>query len=231
MKYKDIKRLYVICNDCNREVYLSEIFSPFLSMCCPEEMKVVPVFDDKNVGKITENESVNQKRMKTIYAVKKNGKYIVPDFIFVPLNYSFANPIKPYLMVETKLPIFPVYKMANIGNYYCPLENIILKKSSELLPEINACNNVIFIGGITWMFLEHKNNKIIENSTYKTIKFVNQHEYHNKKDTCVRITEKHNQENIETELNEWIQLQTRIKKCLQIYTLNIQKIKNNIDIL
>lgn len=37
--------------------------------------------------------------------VPKDDEYVVPDYIFVHKDYSFSNPIKPLLMVETKNPV------------------------------------------------------------------------------------------------------------------------------
>lgn len=35
----------------------------------------------------------------------KDDEYVVPDYIFVHKDYSFSNPIKSLLMVETKNPV------------------------------------------------------------------------------------------------------------------------------
>ncbi|MGF0017375.1 hypothetical protein [Sporofaciens sp. SGI.106] len=225
-----IKRLFEICNDCNREVYLSEILLPLLSMCCPKGIKVVPVFDDRKVGKNTEEDTDSKRRMSIICAHYGTDSYVVPDFIFVPLEYSFINPCKPYLMVETKLPSFPKYKRDLKKLYNCPLEDTVNKfKDSELLPEINACdcNLVLYTDGITWMFLEHSQNEI--KNKYDTIKFVNQYEYHAKRHTGRRIDTKRVYKQIdlsfwdpslktceiETQPDEWNQLKEQITKILK----------------
>lgn len=222
-----IKRLHEIYRDCRQEVYFSEIFLPLLTMCCPEGMKVVPIFDDRRVGPLAD-ESAVQNRMHMICAPKgDNGEYVVPDYIFVPNTYSFDNPCKPYLMVETKLPNFPKYKRANEGEiYYCPLENTIEMHSSQLLCEINACQSVIYTDSITWMFLEEVNGKITEKKN-TTIKLVNQEDKSLYRGHLV--TEKNNivtidlsfidpsLENFDTVTvpTEWEELQTQIKELLE----------------
>lgn len=216
-----LKRLFEICKDCNREVYLSEIFMPLLSMCCPENMKVVPVFDDRNSGKKTENETNFTKRMKLICATTPTDAYVVPDFIFVPLDYSFDNPCKPYLMVETKLPLFPQYKRASKGLYYCPLEKTINTfKDIELIHEINACGCVIYTDGITWMILENNQGKLSNKKNYDPVKFVNEYEYHSKRDVGLRITIKDS-----AEQDEWNKLKNQILKLLKEIS-NEQTISN-----
>ena len=108
--------------------------------------------------------------MKIICAEKNKGEYVVPDYIYVSLDYSFNNPKKPYLMIETKNPIL-------INYYYRDLKDFISNNYDELKAEIEACGYVIFTDGITWMFLKLNNDgKIIESEDYKTIRLVNKFE-------------------------------------------------------
>lgn len=69
-------------------------------MCCSEKLKIVPIYDDRSCGPRTENQTESKKRMHTICASEGDDKYVVPK------DYSFSNPIKPLLMVETKNPVF-----------------------------------------------------------------------------------------------------------------------------
>lgn len=164
-----IQRLFELYTDCNREEYYAEVFVPFFRMCCPDSSKIIPMYDDRKSGKKTDIETNATKRMKTICAVKKNGKYVVPDFIYVPNEYSYANPCKPYVMIETKSPVF-----LKDGKYYRPLDCWIDKETiPEITAEINACGTLIFTDGITWKFLSlNKNKKIIENPEYKQIELI-----------------------------------------------------------
>ena len=128
-----MNRLFEIINDCNHENYLGEVIIPFLRSCCIEETKIVPVYDDRASGPKTDNETEIKKRMKTICAPKEDGGYAVPDYIFVPKEYSFGNPKTPYLMVETKKPI-----LWKNGIYYVDLKNQIAlayEGESQLLDE------------------------------------------------------------------------------------------------
>lgn len=137
-----------------REQYFDEIFRPLLKMCCPEGVNVIPVFDDRNVGRQTDAEGSNKKRVEAIsasYFKNKKKKYAVPDYVFVNSEYTFDNPVKPYLMVETKVPDL-IYK--NSDWFYKDLKHQIKYNDFQLQAEISACGCVIFTDGITWSFLE-----------------------------------------------------------------------------
>lgn len=112
--------------------------------------------------------------MKIICALKEDGGYVVPDYIFVEQDYSYDNPKNPVLMVETKKPI-----VIN-GERYRKLEESLEKYKSELYEEIKACGCVIYTDGITWMFLEIEDDKIIESKKFETVCLVNLHEKINK---------------------------------------------------
>lgn len=169
-----IKRLLEIQKDCNREQYLAEVIIPVLRLCCLDGIKIIPIYDDRATGRKTEKETICKQRMNTICARKENGGYVVPDYIFVEKDYSFDKPKKPLLMVETKNPI-----IIN-SEKYRKLEESIPKYKNELSEEIKACGCVIYTDGITWMFLEIENDKIIESKNYKTVRLINLHERTNK---------------------------------------------------
>lgn len=214
-----MKRLFELHIECRHESYLSEIFMPFFQMCSTENMKIVPVFDDRQCGPRTENETASKKRMETISARKAEGGYIVPDYIYVPLDYSFDEPKKPYLMIETKNPVL----VKKEDWYYRDLSDFIEENYNELKTEIRACGYVIFTDGITWMFLEMKNDKIMESEKYKTIRLVSTSEpYYKTKRISVR------EGTIKVDLNfmgagvfyveakpaQWNELKQRIRKLL-----------------
>lgn len=165
-----INRLFEIIYECNHENYMGEVIIPLLRSCCIENTKIVPVYDDRATGPKTENETEIKKRMKTICAPKENGEYAVPDYIFVPKEYSFWKPMKPYLMVEAKKPT-----LLKDGIYYRDLKDQLLENKQQLEAEIQAFGRgyVVFTDGITWMFLKIENNEIIESKDYKTIRLVN----------------------------------------------------------
>lgn len=156
-----ITRLIEIHRECNHEHYLSEVFIPFFQMCCSEKLKIVPIYDDRSCGPRTENQTESKKRMHTICAPKDDDEYVVPDYIFIHKDYSFSNPIKPLLMVETKNPV-----IIKDETFYQKLSDFVDANKSELLAEIRACKYVIFTDGITWMFLEERDGEIKEKSIY-----------------------------------------------------------------
>ncbi len=160
--------------------------------------------------------------MTTICAKKNDDEYVVPDYIFVPSEYSFKNPINPYLMVETKKPI-----ILKDGVHYAALENFIAANKAELSSEINAFNRgyVLFTDGITWMFLMmNDNNEIVESPEYETVCLVDKFESYYKTN---KIKVKHQSKQIdlsymgldkfsvETDPEEWNKLKTQIRKLLE----------------
>lgn len=226
-KYMD--RLYEIYQDCNQEAYYSEIFMPFLRMCCTKNTKVIPVYNDRNSGPKSNNPSSNKERMRKICALNENGGYVVPDFIFVPKEYSFRKPCKPYLMVETKSPTF-----LEEVSYYKKLEDSIKDNKDELIAEIKSCGCVIFTDGITWMFLfldEH--NEIEERTEFEAIRLVELHEKYYKtrrserkvdiKQIDLSIINSSGIVDIEGEPDDWSKLKTTIKTLVekQISNFNI----------
>lgn len=210
-----INRLLEIVRDCNREEYLSEVFMPFLRMCCPEKTKVIPVFDDRRPGSQNNIETEFKKRMNLICAQNEDESYTVPDYIFVPHDYTFYNPKRPFFMVETKLP-----KMLKEGKCYLPLEKTLNLNKTQLRAEIKSCGKVIYTDGFTWMFLAlDDNNQIIHLKGYKTIclkllknKYYSTFEAENKIDIKrVDLTELGLEEfEISTEPTEWLDLKKSI---------------------
>lgn len=217
---KFIERLFELDVECNHENYLSEIFIPFFRMCSPDNAKIIPVYDDRSCGPRTDNETEYKKRMKTICAVREDGTYVVPDYIYVPKIYSFLNPCKPYLMVETKKPI-----LLQDGKYYKDLSDTINKNESELLAEISSCGHVIYTDGITWMFLEIEGDRIVESKKYETVSLVDKEgRYYKTNKISIKRDEKYKdigKGKISVEPEEW----NKLKKT--ITQLVCDKINNN----
>lgn len=173
-------KLLEIHRDCRREEYMSEAILPLLRMCCPAGVKVVPVFDDRAVGKKSKDETARTRVMKAIGAQKPNNNgYVVPDYIFVPDNYSYDAPKSPFLMVETKLPNI-IEKEDGSLLYADDLSRRFKSYKSELSAEIKACGCVIFTDGFSWMFLEERDGNIIQSEQYKTICLLNREVYRQK---------------------------------------------------
>lgn len=166
-----MNRLNEIARDCGGEIYFAEIFMPFLRMCSPDDAKIIPIFDDRLPGPKTkdENKRDTRERMNIICALNEDESYSVPDYIYVSTDYTFKNPQKPYLMVETKEPIF-----LKEQTYYRDLKDYIDKYKKQLKAQINSCGCVIFTDGITWMFLvDNGEDGIKEHPNYKTIQLLN----------------------------------------------------------
>lgn len=174
-----MKRLFELFWECRHENYLSEILIPFFRMCSPEGIKIVPVFNDRKSGPRSKKETKCKQRMDTITASTKPEEYIVPDYIYVSSEYSFDDPVKPYVMIEVKSPV--LMKREEIW-YYTDLSYFIRENADELMAEINACEIVIFTDGITWIFLTKedisnidkiKNSKDKSEETFKGFRLVN----------------------------------------------------------
>lgn len=214
------QRLIEIWRESYHENYFCEIFIPFLKMCCINDTKLVPVFNDRATGSKTVNDTDYKKRMKIICADKGNGQYVVPDYIFVPSSYTFFKPEKPYLMVETKKPV-----LLKDGECYRNLKDSIEKYKDELDAEINASAKgyLLYTDGITWMFLKHEDNKIVESKEYPTITLADKSGSYYKANYItfkkgIKRSEHSNMgeeaSGIEIVPEEWNKLQEQIKKLL-----------------
>lgn len=196
-----LTRLFEICYECNHENYLAEIFIPLFRECCCENTKIVPVFDDRKTGPKTENKTDAIKRMETIYGSKEDEEYTVPDYLFVSKDYSFFNPQKPIIIVETKKPIL-IYK--NNKTYY--REFSVTDYESQLLKDIRNCTPVIFTDGITWMFLkEDEMGHLVDENRFEPIRLV---QLGNKYYECKEII------NAPDKISEWNELKERIRQLL-----------------
>ena len=170
-------RLIEIVRDTAHEAYMMDVILPLLRMCCVNEIKVVPVFDDRAVGRKTNKERKVLDRMKTISA-PSGTSYVVPDYIFVPKDYSYHNPMKPLLMVETKLPNIVIKDDSLL---YVDLNDSFRKYDSQIKAEINACKYVVVTDGFTWLFLtKDKNGEIIEDKHYRSVSLLRKGK-HNRK--------------------------------------------------
>ena len=206
-----IKRLFEINIECNHENYYSEVIVPFLRSCCIEDTKIVPIYNDRATGKKTDIETPLQARMNTICAAKDEGGYVVPDYIFVPQKYSFENPLRPLIMVESKAPII------KNKDSYRDLKSLIGKYQEELKAEIKACKKgyVIFTDGFTWMFLQLKDDEIVESNNYNTIRFLNLGE-RNRLVYKFTVKQKTKSKNVVFEApKEWNELKKTIRSVLQ----------------
>lgn len=151
-----IQELYL---DIRGEVYYDEVFRAVLRKCCIDTIKVVPVYNDRNVGRRTDNKGNNAKRLGIICAKSNGDNVVVPDYIFVPCEYTYDNPKRPYLMVETKKPL--LVKREDKW-YYRELTETIEANKPQLCAEIAACNGVLYTDGIQWFYLKYKDEETKE---------------------------------------------------------------------
>ncbi len=164
--------------------------------------------------------------MRTICA-PKDDEYVVPDYIFVPKDYSFSNPIKPLLMVETKNPA-----IIKDETCYQKLSDFVDTNKSELLAEIRACKYVIFTDGITWMFLEERDGEIKEK--YPSITLVDFHQAYYNTNYVTRKQKRISvdlsilglgQQQVILEPDEWGKLKAQISSMLR----ELEEINQNIS--
>ncbi|MBQ1897929.1 MAG: hypothetical protein II163_02035 [Ruminococcus sp.] len=195
-------RLIEIVRDTAHEAYMMDVILPLLRMCCVNEIKVVPVFDDRAVGRKTNKERKVLDRMKTISA-PNGSSYVVPDYIFVPKAYSYRNYMKPLLMVETKLPNIVIKDDSLL---YVDLNDSFRKYDSQIKAEINACKYVVVTDGFTWLFLtKDKNGEIIEDEAYPSVSLLRKGKCNRK---IYEVSKKVNPP-------EWEEIPKTIKKLLK----------------
>lgn len=135
--------LLKIKNDYNVEQYYDEIIRPLLNESVSEmaNVKVIPTFD-------TRNHKEDREKYTCITGDSEN--LVWPDYVFVPLEYTFGKPVFPYLKVELKIPNFGMKKEKMV---YYPMFQKSLNLYKELKAELIACP-LIFTDGVTWMFLD-----------------------------------------------------------------------------
>ena len=158
----------------SRDEYISEIkycyensrwefsfYAVLYSFFCQfrtEQIKLVHCADWKSRGANTSSfMSANLENCSIKITGNDGKKYIggIPDFQFVPSQYSYENPYKANAFVEFKRPIF------SDEGVYIPLK---YKKTSEIEHQYKNCNKIIFTDGISWYFLENQKIDIPENT-------------------------------------------------------------------
>ena len=88
----------------------------------------------------------------SIKFIGKDGKECIggiPDFQFVPSEYTYENPCKAKVFVEFKSPSFSDEGIYKVLKYV---------KTLEIEHEFENCDKIIFTDGISWYFLEKQKN-------------------------------------------------------------------------
>lgn len=171
----------------SRDEYLSEIqycyknsrwefsfYAVLYSFFCQfrsEQIKLVHCADWKSRGKNTSQSMIENLKKCSIEFTGKDGKEHIggiPDFQFVPSEYTYEKPCKAKVFVEFKSPIF------SDEGVYKPLK---YEMTSEIQHEFENCDKIIFTDGISWYFLEkHKNeqelpiNLYVDNEKWEQLK-------------------------------------------------------------
>ena len=144
-----------IYDDARWEAYYDMVIIPFFKMCCKDKgLKIVPVHATRKSGR---NPLVEKKHFIETYSwVKKvtnrkgeieEKRVGIPDFVIVPLESTYEEPQKSLVNVEFKLP-------DGLTKKYVEIKPKTYKM--ELLHQFELCKNIIFTDGVTWYFLENK---------------------------------------------------------------------------
>lgn len=121
-----------------------------------EHIKLVHCADWKSRGRNTSSFMINNLKHCSIEFRGNDGKKHIggiPDFQFVPRQFSYESPCKANAFVEFKSPQF------SDEGVYIPLK---YKKTSEIEHEYENCNKIIFTDGISWYFLRKHQIDILE---------------------------------------------------------------------
>ena len=122
-----------------------------------EQIKLVHCADWKSRGANTSPSMIKNLENCSIKFICKDGKEHIggiPDFQFVPSQYSYEKPCKANAFVEFKCPLF------SDEGVYVPLK---YKKTPEIEHEFEKCDKIIFTDGISWYFLEKQQIDVPEN--------------------------------------------------------------------
>ncbi len=121
------------------------------------ETKLVHSADWKSRGKNTSLPMKKKLESCSVNFESNNGKTHIggiPDFQFVPSNYSYDEKKVPYkakVFVEFKSPIF---------NDKVGYQRLEYTETSEIQNEIQSCGKLILTDGISWYFLKSQNSDI-----------------------------------------------------------------------
>lgn len=133
----------------------------FLCQFRSKDIKLVYCADWKSRGKNTSHSmNENLKHCSTKFYYSDGNEHIggIPDFQFVPSEYSYETPCKAKVFVEFKSPSF-----SNGNNY----EHLEFENTLELEHEFINCDKIILTDGVCWYFLEkHKKNPVLTINIY-----------------------------------------------------------------
>ena len=160
-QYDYQKLLEDIYDNARWEAYDDPAIIPVLSSCCEiTGTKVVPVHETRKPGKQSNEPNKNKKKhfietysLTEQTVVKKKGmvkeitrRVGIPDYVVVPNESSYDNPLPSIVNVEFKMPINLTsgYKECNPHNY-----------TDEIIHQLRCCKFIIFTDGVTWFFIRN----------------------------------------------------------------------------
>lgn len=158
-QYDYKKLLEYIYDNARWEAYYDPAIIPILSFCCEEAgVKVVPVHETRKSGRPNKDQNKKKHFIETYSVtkqaiVKKNGikkqvarRVGIPDFVVVPNDSSYDDPMPSIVNVEFKLPsgLTTDYHECN------PNDHVI-----EIKHQLELCDFLIFTDGVTWFFIRN----------------------------------------------------------------------------
>lgn len=155
--------------DLSREEYISEIkycyensrwefsfYAVLYSYFCQfrnDKIKLVHCADWKSRGAKTSKAMNENLKSCSIKFMDEDGKEHIggiPDFQFVPTEYSYGKSCNANVFIEFKAPNF-----SDKGVY----EPLIYSETPEIKHEFENCDRIIFTDGLTWYFMEKRQEK------------------------------------------------------------------------
>ena len=144
-----------IYKDARWEAYYDMVIIPLFKLCCKDKgVKIVPVHATRKSGR---KPLVEKKHFIETYSwvkdfTNKKGEIEkkrvgIPDYVIVPLESTYENPQKSLVNIEFKLP-------NGLTEKYIEIKPQTYK--TELLHQYKFCSSIIFTDGVTWYFLENK---------------------------------------------------------------------------
>lgn len=127
--------------------YYAVLYS-YLCQFRNNKIKLVQCSDWRSRGKKTSETMRNNLKFCSVkFTDKDNTEHIggIPDFQFVPSEYSYGNSCEANAFVEFKAPEFSDEGVYQLLKY---------TKNQEIEHQFLNCNKIIFTDGFTWCFLE-----------------------------------------------------------------------------
>ena len=113
-------------------------------------------YKDEKVINVSENKKKKGLHAKVQSVYADRGE--LPDFIIVPMDYSYENPKKPYITIEVKRPEIDIE--GDLISRYNKLK--IEKNNKQLNSYFKKTSYIIFTDTITWYLLIKEDKSILK---------------------------------------------------------------------